>query len=113
MTILRIPLTTSSPHFEQEIQLDGVAYRMVIHWNEREEAFYLDLLDDDNVSIISGRKMLPDWPLLHRCRDARKPAGQLFVVDLTGNGEPPGLNDLDERVVLLYYDAVSFAELQA
>jgi len=49
--------------------------------------------------------VVADWPLFHRSVDARLPEGRVFVVDLTGEGEDPGLDDLDVRVLLLYFDA--------
>lgn len=111
MTIHQIALPQGDPHFEQQVQLDGLTYNLLIHWNEREEAFYMELLDDDNEPIVSGRKMVADWPMLHRSVDARLPAGELLVVDITGNGVDPGLYDLDKRVVLMYFDADSMAEI--
>jgi len=111
MAIYRIPLPQGVPQFTQQTLIDGVTFNIRIHWNEREEAWYFDLLDDENAPIVTGRKMVADWPLLHRSVDARLPAGQFFTIDLTGNGIDPGLNDLDDRVVLQYFDAESMAAL--
>lgn len=105
MTIHRIPLEAGNPQYVQQVQFDGVTYGIRMHWNEREGAWYLDLLDAADDVIIAGRKLVADWPLLHRCVDARKPPGQIYCIDKSGRGEDPGFDDIDDRVVLLYYDA--------
>ena len=104
MAIIRIPLDQDSPEFVQQTQLDGITYTLRFHWNEREQSWYLAIGDVDDVPIVTSRKMVSEWPMLHREQSERKPPGSLWVVDLTGSGEPPGLSDLDKRVVLLYLD---------
>jgi len=109
MAIYRIPLPKGIPQFTQKIILDNETYILRCHWNEREEAWYFAIEDADENPIVSGRKMVSNWPLLHRSISTDLPAGQLFVIDTTDSLADPGLNDLDERVVLLYFDAVSMA----
>lgn len=108
-----IPTATSNPHFVMQTQLDGLTYTIRVHWNEREGAFYLDVGDVDNVPIVTGRKLVADWPLLHRVRDEGKPPGEIYVVDKTGEGVDPGFDDLGKRVVLIYIDAAGVAEAAA
>lgn len=109
MAIFRIPLPTGVPHFVLQTQLDGETFELRIHWNEREEAWYLEIADVDGVTIVASRKLVADWSLMHRVADARKPLGELLVVDLTGEGVDPGLNDLGERVELNYADEAEIA----
>lgn len=109
MTIFRIPLPTSIPHFVLQTQLDGETFTIRVHWNERESAWYLELADLEGVTIVASRKLVADWSLLHRVTDDRRPPGELVVVDLTGEGIDPGLDDLGERVELNYADAAELA----
>jgi hypothetical protein len=87
------------------MQLDGETFNFAFHWNERESSFYVDISDVDNVPIISDRKIVADWPLLARVVDERRPLGEIYCVDLVGTGEPPSLDELNKRIVLLYFDA--------
>jgi len=105
MAILRIPLPQGLPQFVQQVPLDGRTYTLRFHWNEREESWYMELADAEDVTIIAARKLVANWPLLHRRPDERKPPGELFVIDATGPGVDPGLQDLDQRVQLQYFDA--------
>lgn len=102
--ILEVPLPKNVPAFVQQTQLDGQTYNLRVHWNEREGSFYLELGDVDGDPIVASRKLVPDWPLIFRVRDDRRPPGELLMVDLTGSGIPPQLDELGERVVLLYFD---------
>jgi hypothetical protein len=105
MAIHRIAFSTEDPHFIQQTQLDGVFFGFRVYWNEREAAWYFDLLDSSNNPITLGRKIVAKYPLLHRCIDERRPAGELYVIDLSNTGIDPGLNELDKRIVIVYYDA--------
>lgn len=102
--IFEIPLPQNVPSFVQQTQLDGITYNFRIHWNEREASWYLELGDVDDVSIVASRKMVPDWPLIYRVRDERRPPGELLMVDLTGQGIPAAIDELGDRVILLYLD---------
>lgn len=104
MAIFRIPLEQDFPEFVQQTQLDGITYTLRFHWNEREESWYFELGDVDDNPVVASRKVVADWPLLHREQSEDKPPGSIWAIDLTGEGQPPGLNDLDERVIILYFD---------
>ncbi len=104
MAILRIDMPQDSPQFVQQTQLDGETYTFRFHWNEREEAWYLQIGDVDDVPIISSRKLVANWPLLMRVTDSRRPPGELYLVDPTGSDTDPGLKELSNRVELLYFD---------
>lgn len=107
MSTFSIPLPTSNPHFVQQTQLNGVTYTIRIHWNEREEAFYMELGDIEGNPIVASRKLVANWGLLFRVTDERKPVGDIFCVDQTGQGVDPGLDDLGERVLLIYDDGIT------
>jgi len=105
MAIHKIFLEKKTPNYTQQVLLDGITYIVRLHWNERERAWYFDLLDASNSPIISGRRLVANWPLLHRCADPRKPPGEIYCIDRSATGQDPGYDDVDDRIVLLYYDA--------
>lgn len=105
MAIIRIPLPQGIPQFVQQTSLDGRTYQLRFHWNERESSWYLEVADAEGTVIVAGRKLVANWPLLQRCISEEKPPGEIFVVDPTGSDVPPGLDELDERVQLQYFDA--------
>jgi hypothetical protein len=104
-----IPLTSDSPHYEQQTELDGVVYALTLEWNEREGAWYLTLADANGDIIRAGIKLVTNWRLLRRVRDARRPPGELVAYDPAGKGL--GRDNLGTDVQLLYADAELIAEM--
>jgi len=108
MAVLLIPTTPGVAYYQQKTRLDGRDYVLHFAYNEREDRTYLHLHDEEDVPILKGLKLITGVPLLRHYRfDTRVPPGELMVIDLSGVGEPPGLNELGEglRCQLTYFDA--------
>lgn len=105
--VLVIPTTTGRPYHSLRTRLDGRDYTLRFAWNQREERWYLTILDDEDTVLLAGLKLIANWPLLrHYHSDPRVPPGELAAMDLTeGGGTPPGLDDLGQgkRCELTYY----------
>lgn len=113
MSVLTIP-TTNDPFQKQTVKLDGRQYVLTLTYNQREERFYLSIADDEGKPLLSGIKLVCNWPLLFRHRyNASLPSGELYVFDTTANQEPPTLDELGEgkRCELTYLDAAEMAAL--
>ena len=108
----RVPLRTGVPSFRQRTSLDGVTFELEVAWNERESAWYIAVADADGVAIRSGRRMVLNTPLLLSVADARRPGGELYLIDLDGTGVEAALEDLGVRVVLMYVTAAEAAALE-
>jgi hypothetical protein len=105
MAVLALPTSLTLTHYEMRLSLDGVAYALVFHWNDRDESWYLDILTDEDERIASGLKIIVGWPLGIRSADLRMPAGLLMAIDTSGEGRQPAIDELGERVILYYYEA--------
>lgn len=106
MDALLIPTTPGVPFYTQKTRLDGVDYVLTFRYSQREDRWYLSLADNEEVPILSGLKLVANWPLLYSYHyDTRVPPGELFASDLSGDETPPGLNELGEglRVQLIYF----------
>lgn len=108
MAVIIVPTSASTPHFEQETELDGVAYRLTFDWNGREGAWYLTLATASGVVLRAGLRLVSNWPLLRKLRHESRPPGELLVLDERGVGIT--LENLGIDVVLAYVDAESVAE---
>ncbi len=97
-----IPLGTD-PLFDQVTALEGVDYVLRFAFNERDQYWYLDLLDQDGDPIATSLRCVVGWPLLRRSTDGRKPPGILAFEDASGLGRDPGFEDLGTRVQLVYF----------
>lgn len=106
--MIEIPVSTAQ-NFTQITTLSGIDYVFTFHWNSREAAWYFDLADQDEVLIVSSRKVTVGFPLITRCVDPRQPPGLLMAVDITGGTQDPGLDDFGTRVRITYAEPEELA----
>lgn len=99
------------PFFTMSTTLDGKDYIFGFQYQVREDRWYLTLMDQGGNLIVAGLKVLADWPLWRaRQFNPAVPPGMLFALDKSGKGDPPGLNDLGTRVILVYYPVTPLVE---
>lgn len=101
------PAEKEASHYEQDIDLDAVSYRFRFNWNERESAWYFDLLDDSLVELQTGIKVVVGWPLLRK--GAKGPSGLLEAIDTSGRDVDAGFAELGSRVKIMYTPASELA----
>lgn len=109
-----VPCTPGgAPRWTQLSALDGVTFQLTFRWSQRDGHWLLDLTDQEGGSIRSGMLLATGVPLLAGLQDARRPAGELLVVDTTGASDlDPGFEDLGApgaRFVLMYVTAEELA----
>jgi hypothetical protein len=107
MATLLIPTTPGVPFYTQKTRLDGVDYVLEFRYSQREDRWYLDISDSEEVPILTGLKLIANWPLLQAYHyDTRVPPGELMAISLVADDSPPGLNELGEglRCELTYFE---------
>lgn len=90
----------------QRLTLDGRVYTIGLAWNQLTEGWFLSLLDSEERPIISGVRVVSNWPLLRWKRfDPRCPPGELAAVTGNPDESPPGFDDfgIGKRVQLTYF----------
>lgn len=118
MIIVAVPFNT--PHFRQRVTLDGAEYIMTFEWNQRAEKWYWSLAASDETKILTGVKLVADYPLLTLARwHDQCPDGEIYALDNSGQGLDPHLLDLASedgstpRVQVVYVTAEERATLEA
>ena len=109
------------PTFDDELwtqstTLEGTTYVLTFQFNWTTSAWYMSIADASGVDIYNGVKFTVGIPLLFRCKDIRRPPGELFIISNTTDTSPPGLFDLlpgSGRCQLYYIDAAWMALLAA
>ena len=84
----------SDASWAMSMTLDGALFNFQFDWNERGCCWYMSLADVDGVDIYNGVKLTYGFPLLRKCKDLRKPAGDFIISTATSDDSPPGLTDL-------------------
>ena len=84
--LIEIPLDSTEPNFTVDVDLSGVTFRLRFLWNTRGEYWKVSLLDTNDNIIVSGQKLVSNFPLFYRNVSLSLPRGLLFCVDTAGNG---------------------------
>lgn len=105
MALLVVPTSTELSSYTQRVTLDGREYFMSFQWNQREAKWYLAIADENEDTIVSGIKVVADFPLTRKVADTRIAPGELLAIDFSQTGQDPGLTDFGERVLLVYVEA--------
>jgi len=119
---LRIPTSQRFTDYRQTTTLEGRDFILRFLWNQREGTWFFSLFDSQEDPIVEGVKVVVGFPLLRLVTDDRKPPGVLLAVDTTApvpdraEGEKvlaldPGIDELGERVLLLYFPTDELDEL--
>jgi hypothetical protein len=109
-----IPNIPDTAYSRQRTRLDGRDYVLEFAYNEREDRWYLTILDDEETPLVCGLKLVTNFPLLRRYKaNPDVPPGELMAIDLTGNRAPPSFAELGEgrRVELTYFEAATLQEI--
>lgn len=102
MATKQVPTSQTLPRYSQKTALEGRTYNMDFHWNTRDNAWYLSLAEEDGTPVVSGVKLVANWPLTRRVTLETNVPGMLIAFDTTGLGEDPSFEELGTRVQLLY-----------
>ena len=91
--------------FREEIDIDNNTYFLTFDWNSREESWSIKIADADENTILSDIKIVSNYELISIFTDERLPKGQLFCLDMVGNGDKINQTELGDRYKLLYLTA--------
>ncbi len=119
---VRIPTSTTLSSYRQTTSLDGRDFVFRFLWNQREAEWFFSLADAEDDPIVQSVKVIVQLPLLRLVTDPRKPPGILLALDTQAEGtdfsvdaktlaRDPGLAELGERVVLLYFTEAELESL--
>lgn len=104
MAAREIVLDSTDPHFTVQAQLDGSTYMLELEWLEAVGSWFVSLYGADGEPVLSGLKVVTNWPITARHRTRGVPPGQL-IFQGDGTTAVPGRLELGERVKLYYIDA--------
>lgn len=97
------PQTPPLPAFDVTALLDGVTYALHFQWNATDAGWRVRILDEPGQVVLMGdARTVLNWPLYESLL-VRYPAGGLVFFDTSGQEIEPGLADLGDRVILLYF----------
>lgn len=100
-----IPIPTGANAVAARVPLDDEYFVLTFRWNHRAQRWYMDVADTTGVMVASGLAVCADTPLTaHLAGYDRMPRGILVAVDGTDSGIDPGLEELGQRVKIVYLE---------
>lgn len=99
----QLPFVPSIPNYRVSTDLAGTQFILDARWNTRSEAWYLDILVEDETPIVRGVKVVLGALLGVTNVDPAFPAGTFLASDTSGQGLDATLDDLGTRVIVLFF----------
>lgn len=109
--MLIIPTEIELAAYRFQITIEGVIYIFQFRWNTIHEYWTFDILNYESVPLISGVKVVINYPLLNRYASSLLPPGEIIALDTSGKLERVGRNDLGDSVKLIYVTAAEYDAL--
>lgn len=106
MAVHLIPLLPSQPDYLFSIVLEQTPYGMHVYWNDRDAAWYFDVLDISGAIIQPGIKIVLGAYLGRALRVPPFATGVFIAVDTSRAGIDATFDDLGTRVLLYYIPAL-------
>ena len=113
MATFIIPTRGDIQDYNQTVTLDGALFNLEFRFNQRDDAWTLNVLDESQVRIRSGIKLVANFPLLRVLRNLKRPLGELVSLDTRVLPAPPRQEELGEIIELTYLDAAGLAGASA
>lgn len=104
-----IPFKTPAEWSEQ-IELDGVQYIFNFSWNALNEFWAMDIYTAEELPIILGIKIVPNYNLTFQYSEPNQPQGDILCQNIVNTQEEIGRYDMSQKFELIYY---SVGELDA
>lgn len=109
MDVLVLPFIASNGNYQFETYIGDKPYVFDVRWNERDEAWYFDLSENDGRAIASGLKIVVGTHIGRTSRHELFSRGVFVAVDTEGNHRDATYDDLGTRVEVRYYPIEALA----
>lgn len=101
--MFEIPIRADgSGDFRFSIDLDGSVFVFVFKWSVRQQRWHASIFTEEETAILEGIPIFVGWPPFERFKDPRLPKGSIIFMDTSGKDLDPGLEDLGQRVLMIY-----------
>jgi len=75
-----IPWPLDSIAFKERVVLDGVPYKLHFRWNVRGNFWSMTIKNTKGVALISGVKLVYNYPLIGRYKGRDLPPGEMRIL---------------------------------
>ncbi len=105
MATISLPTPADLGAFFYRLSLNGGAFTLDFQLNEREDAWYFDVIDDAGNAVREGVKIVTGWDLLLRVAQGNRPTGRFIAIDTQLLNRDADAQSFGDTVKLLYEEA--------
>jgi hypothetical protein len=100
---IQIPFTSASANYRLITPIDGVSYIFDTRWNGFDQAWYVDILEEDETPIATSIKLVLGCYLGKLVTHSLFRTGVFVVIDTSGQRQEATIDDLGARVQVRRY----------
>lgn len=97
-------------NWKMQITLDGTIFVLEFTWNSLNEFWVMDVYNRNEVPLVYGIVIVPNYPLLQAYRVNGMPLGEIICQNIVNSDDTISRFDMAQKFELVYY---SFGELEA
>lgn len=97
-----LPFDSISSNYSVGTVLDGDDFIFNVHWNARDAAWYMDILNPDEDVLYAGVKIVLGAFLGFRSIHEDMPDGVFYAIDTSQSNVDAGYDDLGARIKVLF-----------
>ena len=106
-----IPLIPSDSNYALRVPLDDENYRILVRWNTRDAAFYMDIREADGTPVALGLKLVLGVNIGRHSTHPFFGEHVLSLADSSGENADAGFDDLSRRIYLVHMSRREIVEL--
>ena len=102
MAILEIPIQNNLLAFKELVTLEGTVYVLNFYFNQRQNLWLMDILDENENPQLSGVLIQTNVPQTIHLKHQNIPQGTFLPFDIQGASKEADTEDFGIRIKLLY-----------
>ena len=104
MAIFKLPLSSESPKFRFNTELDGGNFIFSFRFNERVDRWVMSISDATETPLVMGIPILLGTVFYDQFKNPGLPKGRLFAINPESPNVEAGRDDLGKSVFIYYMD---------
>lgn len=101
----KIPLVPSQGYYDFTTTVNNLTLTLTVRWNQRDNAFYMDIDDQSGADVATGIKLVLGAYLGRASQHQLFQDGVLVLIDTSGKLIDAGFDEMGDRLELWYYTA--------
>jgi len=107
MSVLEIQTRNDLGAWNQQTDLEQTTFGFQFRWNDRDQAYYFNILNESGDVIRAGVRVIVNFELLRQLVDEGRPLGKFLAWDPRSDPQPPVFGEIGDAVILTYTESTT------